>query len=123
MLAGLHQRVRLGSLRRGKRTVHDRANLAGCQQRPHLLAQGTGNRAFERHGPRPQRGAGDGETAAKHETRVQLGLDASLNGNDHQAPILGETFDLAGDVIACDHVQHHIHPLPPVMRCTSATKS
>ncbi len=54
MLAGLHQRVRLGRLRRREHGVNHRLDAAGFDQRPDMLTQCRRDGALEGDGPRAQ---------------------------------------------------------------------
>lgn len=83
-------------------------DLVGIQVR---ALQRLGDGALERHRARAQRGAGDGEALAQHQAGIETTLDTALHGNDDDAPVLGQTFDLAPDVVAGHHVEHHIHAL------------
>ena len=112
MLVRLHQRMCLGRIGRGKGAVNDGLDGSRRQQRPDLLAQGLGDRRLESHRARAQRGAGDHQALAQHQRGVELGLHATLHGNDDDAPILGQALHLARHIGAGDHVQHHIHATP-----------
>ena len=99
----------LCGVRRGKRAMDDRTDLARCQQGPDMLAQRACNCTLERHGTRTQCRPRDGEALAQHQSRIEAALHAPLHGDDDDPAILGQAFDFAGDIVTRHHIEHHVN--------------
>ena len=63
---------------------------------------------LERDRTRTQRRAGDRQAPAQHESRVDGRFRSALHRDDHDAAILGETLDVASDVVAGHHVENDV---------------
>src|SRR5260221_10740416 len=106
--ARFHQRVRFRRFGERKGLVDDRLDLSGLDERPDFFPQVLRDRAPELHRARAQGGAGDGEAAAQDVGQVERRLRAAEEGDDDDAAVVGEAFQLAVDGVARDHVEDHI---------------
>ena len=53
---------------------------------------------------------GYGQAPPQDSVEVHLGLAAAEQGNNRQAPVVGQTLQLARHVVTGDHVQNHVNP-------------
>ena len=60
---------------------------------------------------RPQRRAGQRQPLAHDRGHVDFGLEPAEHGDGYMPPVIGQTFDIARDVIARNHVEHHVDAL------------
>ena len=103
--------MRLGRIGCGKGTVNHRLDDTAGQQRPDFFLPGLGNRGLEFKRTWPQGRTSDGQPLAQHQSRVELGLDATLNRDDDQTAVFGEAFDFTRHITARHHIENNVNNL------------
>src|SRR5206468_6618566 len=106
--ARFHQLVRLRGFGEREGLVDDRLDRAGLDQRPDFLAQVPRDRALELDRARAQRGARHRQAPAQDVAEEERRLAAAEEGDDNDAAVVCEAFQLAVDVVAADHVEDHV---------------
>ena len=85
---------------------------ATCGTRgPHLAQQCITNHGLLRDRARPHRRAGDGQAIAHHRTEIDFRARTALEGDEHQPAVAPQYAQVPRDVVAPDHVEHHVHAL------------
>ena len=90
--------------------VHHRCDLARVQQWPDLLAQLFGDLGLGQIALRTQGAAGHRQTACHQRGKVHLYLRPAEEGDLHKTAVFGQRLQVAGDVVAADHIKDQVCP-------------
>ena len=108
MAARLQLAVRVGGLGQRSAAVDDRADPAGRQQRPDVLAHRRDDGRLLLGRPGPQRRRDDGRPLAQQQAEVELGAGAALQADDDEPAAGGEHVDVAGEVLRAHVVEDDV---------------
>ena len=108
MLAAFHQPVRFGGFCEGEGGVDHGVAEALVEQGPDLVLQRLGDVSFFLAPAGAQGGAGEGEALAHDRHGVEFNAAAFEEGDLYQSAFHGEGFNVAGDVVAADHVEDDV---------------
>ena len=93
--------------------MHDRPDRARRKQRPHLRVQRVRDGRLLLDGAGAERGAGDRQTPEHDGQHVEpFDLRAVLHRDDHEPALGGEALQVPREIVAGDHVEHHVDPAP-----------
>ena len=108
MLAAFHQPVRFSGFGKGEGGVDHGVAEALIEQGPDLVLQRLGDVGFFLAAAGAQGGAGEGQALAHDGHGVEFDAAAFEEGDLYQSAFNGEGFDVAGDVVAADHVEDDV---------------
>ena len=109
MLALFHVSVSLACIFQCKDLINNWPKLALLYERPYRLAERLCDLCFVGVTSWAQGGAGDTQTSEQNLRHWQLGFGAAQQANNDQASIIGEAADVAGEVIAANHIQDEVY--------------
>src|SRR5712691_7569616 len=111
MPARLHQLVRPGRFGEREGLVDDRLDPAPLDERPDFLAQVFRDRTLELDRARAQGRAGDREAPAQDVAEKERRLSPAQERDYDDAAVVRQSFQLAIDVFAADHVEYDVDAL------------
>ncbi len=109
MFAAFHQLMRLRNIFERKDRKNNWSYLAGFDERPDTLLQRCCNGRFFCIGSWAQDRIRDAETLHQNWQNIRINLRAAEYGNDDYSSVSGCELQVAGKVIAADHVEDHVN--------------
>ena len=106
---GLHTLMRGGRFVEAEAAVDDGRHGPGSDVRQHLRRELAGDGDLLLDGAGPQGGADQRRPLEHQRGRVERHRRAGHRADLHDAPVDAQAGDVAGQVVAADHVEHHVH--------------
>jgi len=108
MCATVHPRMGRRGVGQRVNGIDRRPQLATGDERPNFFAEFACQRRLECRVARTQRRAGERQPLLHDCGDEHFALGPAEHGDRHMAPVRGEAGDIARQIVAPDHVEHHV---------------